>query len=129
MPNTYITKELIANESLSELDFELRNKFNFEYDDLDSQFFEINKGGYGYANAEPIEIDVLIDILSSLKNKGATHVQIEDHCDHQGYDVSGFNIKNSTQEEIDEYDKNLKIEKEKRNKLLELQRQIQEITG
>ena len=123
--NIYITKILIDNDDQSELDFVLYDDFGFSYDTHD-QFNEIEKGR-GYADATPIKIDDMIKILQGLKERGATHVQIEDHCDHQGYDISGFEIRLSSQEEIDEYDSKRKSEMEKRQRVLELQKEINKI--
>ena len=117
--NIYVTKTLIDNDNQSELDFVLYDDFGFSYD-THEQFNEIEKGKGYYADATPIKIDDMIKILQGLKERGATHVQIEDHCDHQGYDISGFEIRLSTQEEIDEYDSKRKAEMEKRQRVLEL---------
>ena len=99
--NIYITKTLVANDNQSELDFVLQDEFNFSYD-THEQLVEIEKGKSYSAHSTPIKIDDMIKILQGLKDRGATHVQIEDHCDHIGYDISGFEIRLSTQEEIDE---------------------------
>jgi hypothetical protein len=90
MSKVYITKKHINNKNQSELDFELQDEFGFNYDDYD-EFVEIEKG-HGSADSHPIKIDKMIEILQSLKNEGCSHVQIEYHCDHIGYDISGFEI-------------------------------------
>jgi hypothetical protein len=125
MTNTYITKKFIGDSNQSELDFELQRGFGFDYDD-GGNFIEIEKGT-GSASSEPIEIDKLVEILNHLKSKGATHVQIEDHCDHQGYDISGFEIRVSYPEEIEAYEKHEREKNDKRKKILELQQQISKI--
>ena len=124
--NIYVTKTLIGNDNQSELDFVLYDDFGFSYDTHD-QFNEIEKCKGYYADATPIKIDDMIKILQSLKEKGATHVQLEDHCDHHGYDISSFEIRLSTQEEIDEYESKRKAEMEKRQRVLELQKEINKI--
>jgi hypothetical protein len=124
--NIYVTKTLIGNDNQSELDIVLYDGFGFSYDTHD-QFNEIEKGKGYYADATPIKIDDMIKILQSLKEKGATHVQLEDHCDHQGYDISGFEIRLSTQEEIDEYEFKRTVKMEKRQRVLELQKEINKI--
>lgn len=126
MNNIYVTKTLIGNDNQSELDFVLYDDFGFSYDTHD-QFNEIEKGKGYYADANPIKIDDMIKVLQGLKDRGATHVQIEEHCDHQGYDISGFEIRFSTQEEIDEYESKRKVEMEKRQRILELQKEIEKV--
>ena len=97
--SVYITKSLIKNISLSELDFTLQDEFKFSYD-TNERFIAIPKGGQPIADATPVKIQKLIDILEKAKLKGATHVQIEDHCDHHGYDIAVFEIRLSTESEI-----------------------------
>jgi hypothetical protein len=124
--NIYVTKTLIGNDNQSELDFVLYDDFGFSYDTHD-EFVEIQKGKGYYADATPIKIDDMIKILQSLKEKGATHVQLEDHCDHQGYDISGFEIRLSNNDEIVEYEAMRKVEMEKKQRVLELQNEINKI--
>lgn len=124
--NIYVTKTLIGNDNQSELDFVLYDDFGFSYDTND-QFVEIEKVKGYYADATPIKIDDMIKILQYLKDKGATHVQIEDHCDHQGYDISGFEIRLSTTDEVEDYENKRKLEIEKRNKIAELQKEIEKV--
>jgi hypothetical protein len=124
--NIYVTKTLIGNDNQSELDFVLYDDFGFSYDTHD-KFVEIQKGKGYYADATPIKIDDMIKILQSLKEKGATHVQLEDHCDHQGYDISGFEIRLSNHDEIVEYEAMRKVEMEKKQRVLEFQNEINKI--
>jgi hypothetical protein len=121
--SVYVTKTLIANEDQSELDFELYDEFGFSYEE-NSRFNTIVKSNEYYANANPIRIDRMIEILQRLKDNGSTHVQIEDHCDHHGYEISGFEIRLSTQEEITEYDNKMNRKKNTENKISELKNQI-----
>lgn len=124
--HTYVTKTLVAEENFSELDFELHDKFKFDYED-GGDFIKIENGFGNTSEAFPIDIDTMINTLQSMKEKGATHVEIEHHCDHIGYDISGFNIRSSTQEEITlKENKNIK-EAEKQKKLRELYAEINKL--
>jgi hypothetical protein len=124
--NTYITKTFVAEESFSELDFELQDKFGFNYED-DNDFIVIRNGQGNTDEAFPVEIDVLISTLQAMKEKGATHAEIEHHGDHIGYDISGYDIRKSTDEEIKVHeDKSIK-RAEKEKKLNELYAQIRKI--
>jgi hypothetical protein len=122
MEKIHITKTFIQNESPSELDFDLQDKFGA----TGENFVEISQGS-GYADATPIEIDVLIKILSDLKSNGSTHVQIEDHCDHYGYDISAYQIRKSTDEEITAYLEKTGTEKEKQERISKLYNEIQKL--
>jgi hypothetical protein len=120
--NVYISKNLIEDITLNELDFDLQNEFGFDYDEQD-EFIEIipidSKRGYA-ADAEPIAIERLIGILVGLKNKNCTHVQIETHHDHHGYDILGYNISKSTKLDIIEYKNNIDNNLIKQSKIMEL---------
>lgn len=58
---------------------------------------------FGYADAEVIAIDKLIEHLQAEKAKGATHVEIEYHCDHRYYLIDSYTIGLASQEKIDEF--------------------------
>ena len=121
----YITKIHIADNNISEIDFDLQESFIGDINS-EEEFVEIEKGR-GSAHAEPVGIDRLIKILQTLKVAGSTHVQIEDHCDHQGYDISGFEIRKSSPEEIAEYE-NLEFKKkESMERIAKLNKEISEI--
>jgi hypothetical protein len=125
MSKVYITKKHINNKNQSELDFELQDEFGFNYDDYD-EFVEIEKG-HGSADSHPIKIDKMIEILQSLKNEGCSHVQIEYHCDHIGYDISGFEINLSNNDDIESYKRKQSERKFKNQKISELQKQINDL--
>lgn len=124
--NVYITKTLIDEESYSELDFVMHDKFNFDYENQED-FITIEKGNASTSEAHPIEIDDLIKRFQEMKAKGATHVEIEHHVDHIGYDISAWKIEKSSQVEIDEYENKRNKKKNKEQKISELRNQIREI--
>lgn len=115
--NIHYISELIGTKSISELDFELQNSFGFDYDVYDD-FIEIRKGDWKKHNtceATPIKIDDLIVSLINAKEKGANYVEIEDHCDHHGYEISFLKIDAATNQEIKNYQKKSE-EKNKRER-------------
>ena len=122
----YIKKSLIDNVSISELDFDLQDEFGFNYDDDDSQFREIMSDA-GRADTYPVKIDVLMRILQDMKDQGATHVELDYHCDHIGYDISAFHISHATAEEIAEVNQRERLHREKMQKRAELLRQLDEL--
>jgi len=114
----YISKELVFNEGLSELDLELKDKFKFDWES-DIDFIEIDvikdkklRNGY-YVNTTPLDILDLEKIVKKFKAKGVTHVQMAHHGDHHGYEFSGFKIGLADDELIAKYD----AESLKRDKL------------
>ena len=100
-PNVYIKQTLIDDHEVSEIDFDLHKKFKFDYED-DGDFITI-EDGQGSSDGYPIEIDKMIKILQQFKNKGATHVAMNYHCDHIGYEMSAYEIKKATQDDIDKH--------------------------
>jgi len=130
--NHYITKTLIEDITRDELDIPFREKFGVDYDSDDiDDLVEIEKGvGQVYDN-HPIQIDDVISILQSMKDKGANYVQISYHTDHFGYEFSAFNIEPSTVGEIEDY-KNAKEAKKqaaKQKEIDRLQKQIENLKG
>ncbi len=73
-----------------------------------------------YANeSSPISIDELQKIISKLIKKGATHVEIVYHCDHDNYIFNGVSLVKATQEDVDNFNKD---KEEENKKSLERQR-------
>jgi len=125
MKKVYVTKTHVDDFSVDELDFVLHDEFGFDYEVHDD--FEVIRKGDGRNEGFPIKIDTMIEKLNKLKTDGATHVELDYHCDHIGYDVSVFEIRKSTEEEICEFDKEYLKEKEKQEKIRDLYKQINEI--
>lgn len=125
MSKVYITKKHIKNSNQSELDFELHEEFGFNYENYD-EFVEITKGR-GSADSYPIRIDKMIEILQSLKSDGCSHVEIEYHYDHIGYDISGSKIEKSSSEDIESYEEKIAEKFIKNKKIADLQKQINEL--
>ena len=125
MKKIYINKTVVSDHNFSELDFDLQEEFGFNYEEFDD-LVEIQKG-HGHADAYPIKIDRMIQALESLKNLGATHVELEYHCDHIGYDITGYEIKLSSNEDIERYVNAKDLEEKKRLKKQDLLRQLKEL--
>jgi hypothetical protein len=125
MENMHVTKTLIKNSDFSELDFDLYDEFGFDHDNYDE--FETIDKGRGRADGYPVNIDRMIAKLQELKNAGSTHVELDYHCDHIGYEISGYEIRLSTEEEKNEFDEMNKKEQEKQKQLRDLYKQINEI--
>lgn len=130
MDNIYVTKTLIETGEQSDLDFELYEEFGYDSETSD-EFVKITKddGDEYYAEAYPIRVDKLIEVLGELKKKGVTHVQLEDHCDHHGYLISGYEIRLSTTDEISSYENERNQINERNEKMKELQKQMDELKG
>lgn len=125
---TYVTKTFIENSyDLDELDIDLYEEFDHKIEENDDDFVEIDKGEYGMADATPVKIDEIIDVLIGLKNRGATHVQLEDDGDHHGYAISSYSIRLSTPEEISEYEAEAMKKSEKWKKIKELREEMRKI--
>lgn len=123
----YITKEVIENINHSEIDFLIQSEFGFDYETYD-ELVKIEVGN-GDVRNEPINIDTLIDTLQELKQKGSTHVSLDYHCDHIGYEMTGYKIYLSTEEQISNYEEKLKIKREKELKLRALRAEYDKIAN
>ena len=123
----YITKEVIEDVEHSEIDFLIRDDFGFDYEN-DQELVEIEVGN-GDVRNEPISIDTLIESLQELKQKGSTHVALNYHTDHIGYEMTGYKIYLSTEEQINSYEEKLKIKREKELKLMALREEYNKIAN
>ena len=133
----YLTKEFIESVEDSEIDFDLMREFGAEPDGdnyIDIEWMQ--KGGPKWGvDGFPINIDRMIETLQSLKQKGATHIEMEYHCDHISYPIDAYRITHSTQEDIEaekaKMTKAQKLEAEKaelRAKLRELEQESRKLT-
>lgn len=121
--NIHVQRDLVYENELSEIDFQLQDEFGFDYEKHDG--FIINGDSNGYADAYPIKIEEVIQELVNMKDAGATHVEIGYHCDHIGYIFEGYKIKSMTEKEVEAVENEKKAEEEKQKKIAELKRQIQ----
>ena len=120
-----IRKKLIDDVELSEIDMDLHESFGYTYEDDDPDF-EFFKEGYGDVDTYPIDIDKVLNLLNSFKEKGATHVEMDYHCDHVGYLFSAYTLSLMSNEELKEINKikNKKQEEEKQRQIILLQEEI-----
>lgn len=125
MNTIYVSKTVKFEEEPSELDFDNREQFGWEDHDK-HDFVEISNSMIS-TDAEPIAIDQMIEILNKAKAAGSTHVAVEYHCDHIGYEITGFEMRLSTAEEIADYEARKKVEQEKRKRIHELQSEISKL--
>lgn len=102
--HVYVTQLHVKSFDESEIDFDMDADFKLEKEDDDNyQYLAIiDKGSGAMVDNTPIHIDRMIKILAELKKKGCNYVALDYHCDHIGYEVSGFIITPSTPEEIEE---------------------------
>lgn len=123
MDNKYLQKIHIKEDSIDELDFVLQDEFETDPNDR-LHFIEVGKGSV-YTHV--INIDTFVKMLQDLKDQGATHIEMDYHEDHIGYDISAFEIRLSTEEEILSYVMANNAKREKDLKREELQRQLREL--
>ena len=121
----YIKKTHIDNYFFGDLDLDLYEEFILSYDDDDE--LETVRVGRGRADGFPIKIDRMINALNGLKVKGATHVEIGYHCDHIGYDISGFSITELKPDEIIELKAKQDAERLREEKIRKLKNELREL--
>jgi hypothetical protein len=129
MKNIYITKKVVEEFSINELHIDLYDEFGFSYDILDSfEEIVIKKSNYIRTDSEPINIDKLINKLQEMKSNGSSHIALEYNCGHVGYDITGYNIYKSTNEEIQKLIDEKTKELEKQIKIRKLQEEINKLS-
>ena len=121
----YVTKRYIDEVEDTELDFVLQDEFGINNSGVDVptyiEFIENEQDDYEL-DGHPINIDRLINTLQGLKENGATHVQMEYHCDHISYPIQGYKLSVSTEEEVSNH-----MKKEEEVKLKRIQEQKQKL--
>jgi hypothetical protein len=88
----------------------------FTSDEADEEYptyIEIDRPRFGGGEGIPIRIDDVIEILNGLKEKGATHVQMDWHCDHLEYEFYGLEVRKATEKEMEEESERLHEENKK----------------
>jgi hypothetical protein len=123
MGKKYLQKIHIEDNSIDELDFVIQDEFGIK----DYEQLEIINVGNGSSYGHIVNIDMFMKRLQNLKEKGATHIEMEYHCDHIGYDISAFLVRPSTEEEISTFEKAKSAKDEVDRKRAELQRQLREL--
>lgn len=110
----YLTKTYVAEDSVSEIDFDLYDHFKLKENDTLEIITNPNPDARWSGESYPINVDIFMSMLKVMKEeKGCNFVEIMYHTDHIGYVINGLNIQTSTKEEIAEH----KAKTDKVNKL------------
>ena len=129
----YLRINYIKEIEHSELDIEnLENIFGKSDDYHEHETLTTQSNGsnmYWTGEAEPINIDTLMNTLQTLKDAGCNYVEVMFHCDHIGYNITGLEMREASKEEVNKYRAHkrsqLKIEKE--NKIKELEEALNKL--
>jgi hypothetical protein len=91
---------------------------NFGDDVLDGrvEYIKANDTNGWKGHTSAIDINYMEQTLKKLKDKGATHVEIMFHSDHDSYCISGVEIRKPTQDEIERH---IEIANERRTVTIE----------
>lgn len=104
--NHSITRKYLVEKELSEIDMDLYSNIlgkNWD-DEWDIDCIRLGEERNGYrGETPPIEIDRVIKVLESFKNKGCNYVELFYHTDHIGYEFYGLDIHRSTDKEIENH--------------------------
>jgi hypothetical protein len=116
---TYVEK-FIAEESRTELDLQFPYYSDTEKDEdgdtVRNVVIYAPELEDSYVSTDvSMDIDEVIGILNSLKQRGANRVYISDHCDHHGYYFYGVHM-----EECENIERELTLEDMPKLKVLEL---------
>lgn len=118
----FITFEVIENQEISELDFVNQSNFGFSYDEY-YQLTEIIIGK-PRVTTEPILIDSIIDKLQKIKERGSNYVSLDYHCDHISYEMTGYKVYPSQEDQILSFIEKRDSDKQKQRKIMELYQEI-----
>lgn len=94
----------------------------FTEDEMDEDYPQTIREGDSRWGGEcaPIKINEVIKILNDMKEKGATHVEIDYHVDHRSYIFNGVEIRKATEKECSDTLKKLKeIQQQKKKEQIE----------
>lgn len=99
---TYVEK-FIAEESRTELDLQFPYYSDTEKDEngdtVSNEVLYAPELRNSYVNIDvSMDIDEVVNILNSLKQKGAERVYIAEHLDHHGYYFYGVKLEDETPE-------------------------------
>lgn len=91
-----VTKQAVYMEEISEIDFVLQDELSTasEKEEFENLYINVDVTGKNdvHTDSHPIKIETIEKMLNDAKSKGATHVEIDYHCDHIGYIVAGYKI-------------------------------------
>ena len=68
---------------------------------------------WNHTDSGLVKIDVLIQELLKLQDKGSNYVGCEWHCDHEEMELFGFHINESTDDEVKLHLENIKTKERK----------------
>jgi hypothetical protein len=115
----YITTKFVEKEEIYSRPEE---DFGYDYEN-DNRIETIGDVYWNYTESGLVNIDVMIQHLEDLKQKGSNYVGCEWHCVHGEMELYGFSMKMSSKPEIDEYLEEIKTKERKKKeaeiKLLE----------
>ena len=135
-----LTIQILGDLEISELDSETRETLpgwkEKGKDVYCNQVIRLDKdgkpfNGYQTSEGEWVGIDRLRRLLDDFESKGATHVAMEHHCDHQGYMFDYGCLSVSTPKEIAE-DNLRRMKQESQNNanaIKALEQKIAELKG
>lgn len=70
------------------------------------------KGGHWQGDAEPIPLETLEALVAEMRAADATHVEIMQHGDHNGYHAYGVRIRVGTREEAEAFAEKARAERD-----------------
>lgn len=117
---TIVEKTYVDDVRLSDVNHKLLEDYGVILDD-DSDYDEDYPKGCGCAEGTTISITDFVNAIEDLKSKGATHLEMNYHEDHVGYDISGYKVRVYEREESKSLDK-------RQEEIAEVEDQIAELS-
>lgn len=123
------TKYIVVTKSVTQdlpcLDY---NALGIDYEEV-TELVQLGKHSLNEFDGGTVSINKLLKTLEFLKEKGFNHVNIDYHCDHDELEVTGLNISDPSEEQLDTHLNKLneKIDSEKQAKIKKLEEQLKEL--
>jgi hypothetical protein len=103
--------------------------FGYEVDLEEVKVIERNDGkGTGWkGECSPIKISDMEDMIARIKEEGATHIEVMFHCDHDNYCISGVEIREMNEDEINLI--KIVLESEKEAEIMKLEEEAHRLVN
>jgi hypothetical protein len=134
-----IVAKYLKEEQLTELDLELYDWLEEKHDakgrleDSDKDYWpqRLDEDGGWEGDAEPIPIEKLEKLCADMRKLGATHIEMMQHNDHNGYHAFGVHISIGTADQAKQFAelKAKKVKKDKDKRIKQLRDELRNLEG
>jgi hypothetical protein len=95
----HVIIDCVCEKSLTELDFVLHDEIEFDYEKHELVEVELRKPQWE-PDGDFISMQTLREIMRDFKECEATHVKLEAHPDHHGYQIAAYIVRPATSDDL-----------------------------